>query len=104
MTVEIINSDNFDDFVKEGNIIIDFYADWCGPCQMMKPHFEKASDSIEDVKFGKVDVDKNQEIAQRFQIMSIPTTILFKNGEQVDRRSGALGEGDIKEVVKKNFD
>ncbi|NCO11203.1 thioredoxin [Candidatus Pacearchaeota archaeon CG_4_9_14_0_2_um_filter_39_13] len=103
MAVTDLDSGSFDDFIKKGNSIVDFYADWCGPCQIMKPHFEKASKEMKDVKFGKVDVDANQDLAGRFQVMSIPTTIFFKDGEQVDRHSGALRESDIKEAVEKAF-
>ncbi|NCN99273.1 thioredoxin [Candidatus Pacearchaeota archaeon CG10_big_fil_rev_8_21_14_0_10_35_219] len=102
MAVKDLNKESFDGFVKKG-AVVDFYADWCGPCKIMKPHFEKASESIKDVKFGKVNVDGNQELAQRFQVMSIPTTILFKDGKQVDRHSGALNEDMIKEMVDKAF-
>ncbi|OIO81330.1 thioredoxin [Candidatus Pacearchaeota archaeon CG1_02_32_132] len=103
MAIKILNSKSFNEFIKKGNAIVDFYADWCGPCKIMAPHFEKASEQIKGVKFGKVDVDGNQDLAQRFQVMSIPTTIFFKDGEQVDRHSGALSEDDIKKTIGKAF-
>ncbi len=103
MVIENLDSGNFDKFIKEGNCIVDFYADWCGPCKIMAPHFKKASEEIKGVKFGKVDVDGNQELAARFDIMSIPTTILFKDKEQVDRHTGALSFDVVKEMVKRNF-
>ena len=76
-----LNVKNFNSFVENGNCIIDFYADWCGPCKILAPEFEKASEKIEEVKFGKVDIDGNQELAERFQVMSIPTILFFKNKE-----------------------
>lgn len=101
--IKVLNEDNFDEFISSGNVIVDFYADWCGPCKVMAPHFEKASEEMSNVKFGKVDVDGNQDLAGRFQVMSIPTIIFFKNGEQTDRNTGAMRIEDIKERVKNNF-
>ncbi|MDP4039221.1 MAG: thioredoxin [Candidatus Pacearchaeota archaeon] len=101
--IKILNSESFNDFIGKGNVVVDFYADWCGPCKVMAPHFEKASEEIEEVKFAKVDVDNNQELAMRFGVMSIPTTIFFKNKEQVDRYTGAMRFEDIKERVEKSF-
>lgn len=98
-----LNVKNFNSFVENGNCIIDFYADWCGPCKILAPEFEKASEKIEEVKFGKVDIDGNQELAERFQVMSIPTILFFKNKEQVDRNLGVLSADEIKKKVEKNF-
>jgi thioredoxin 1 len=90
---------DFDKFVKEDKVIIDFWAEWCGPCKMMTPIFEDTADEMKDkAKFGKVDVDDNQDLAQRFGVMSIPTTILFRDGHQVDRFSGVLPK---EELIKK---
>jgi len=104
MAVEILDSKNFDGFIESGNVVIDFYADWCGPCKIMEPHFRKASEANKNIRFAKVDVDGNQKIAGRFQVMSIPTTIFFKDGEQVDRHTGAMSFKDIEETIRKNFD
>jgi len=98
-----LNEKNFDSFIKKGNCVVDFYADWCGPCKTMAPEFEKAAKEIKDVKFGRVNVDGNQDIAMRFQVMSIPTVIFFKNKEQVDRRNGAMSLSDIRKRVEKEF-
>ena len=106
MTEKITELDkkNFDSFISKGNCVIDFWAEWCGPCKIMAPEFEKASKEIKNVKFGKVDVDGNQDLAGRFQVMSIPTTILFKNKEQVDRHSGTLSFKEIKKMIAENFE
>jgi len=98
-----LNAENFDSFIESGNCIIDFYADWCGPCKMLAPEFEKASENIENVKFGKVDIDGSQELAGRFQVMSIPTILFFKDKEQVERHNGLLSSDDIKNKVDTNF-
>tara|TARA_Y100000034_G_C6835507_1_gene377510 strand:+ start:447 stop:755 length:309 start_codon:yes stop_codon:yes gene_type:complete len=101
--IKDLNSEEFDDFIADGNSVVDFYADWCGPCKVMAPEFEKASEELKSVKFGKVNVEGNQELAGRFGVMSIPTTIFFKGKEQVDRHTGALRFEDIKEKVEKEF-
>jgi thioredoxin 1 len=103
MTITELNKDNFDEFISKGIAIVDFSAEWCGPCKIMAPEFKKASEEIKDIKFGKIDVDGNQDLAGRFQVMSVPTTIFFKNKEQVDRKSGAMSFNDIKTKIEKNF-
>jgi len=103
MGIEVLDVESFDSFVKEGKTVVDFYADWCGPCKIMAPHFEKVADEEEEVRFAKVDVDDNQELAERFGILSIPTTIFFKDGEVVDRKSGALMENEIKDTIKESM-
>lgn len=103
MTVKELSSEDFDDFISAGNVVVDFYAEWCGPCKIMAPHFKEASETLHNVKFAKLDVDGNQEISGRYGVMSIPTTIFFKDGEQIDRYTGALSLKDIKEMVEKDF-
>ena len=98
-----LNEKTFDKFIKEGNCIIDFWAEWCGPCKIMEPEFKKAAKEIKSVKFAKVNVDDNYEIAGRFMVVSIPTMIFFKKGEQVDRLSGSVGLEEIKKRVKDNL-
>lgn len=101
--IKELDVENFNDFISKGNVVVDFYAEWCGPCKIMAPHFKKAAESVKDVKFGKLDVDGNQEIASEYGVMSIPTTIFFKDGEMVDRHTGALSESDIKNKISSAF-
>ena len=98
-----LTTENFDDFVSSGNVIVDFWAEWCGPCQMTAPEFEKAASENKNVKFGKVDVDGNQDLAGRFGVMSIPTVIFFKDKEQIDRHIGAMFEKEISKKIEENF-
>lgn len=99
--VSDLTSENFDKFIKEDKIVIDFWAPWCGPCKMMGPVFEEAAGEMKDkVKFGKVNVDDEGELAQRFQVMSIPTLIVFRDGEQIDRISGLVSKKDLVDRVK----
>ena len=80
---------------------MDFYADWCGPCKMLAPILKQVKDELgETVKIIKIDVDKNQKIAAKYQIRGVPTMLLFKNGKALWRQSGVLPKNDIVGVVK----
>jgi thioredoxin 1 len=96
-----LDVEKFDDFIKKGIAVIDFWAEWCGPCKVMGPIFDETADELKGrAKFGKVDVESNQSLAQRFGVMSIPTTIFFKDGEQEDRVVGAVPKEDLIERVE----
>ncbi|MDO8509103.1 MAG: thioredoxin [Nanoarchaeota archaeon] len=101
--VKKITQKEFGSFIKSGNTIIDFYADWCGPCKIVSPIIEGASKENKNIKFAKIDVDKNNELAQRFGILSIPTIMFFKNGEEVDVVVGALSKEELEEKIESNF-
>src|SRR3989344_1074730 len=93
--IEALTAKTFDGFVSKGTVIVDFFAEWCGPCKVMAPAFEKAASKSTTVKFAKLNVDGNQDIAMRYGVMSIPTTIVFKNGNVKDMHTGALSESEI---------
>lgn len=80
--------------------LIDFYADWCGPCQQMKPVIEELEKELKDVKFTFVNVDENNEVAQKYSVMSIPTYVIKKNGEVVDQFSGIQSKDAMIEKLK----
>lgn len=92
--------DNFDSSIKEGKVLVDFYADWCGPCQVLSPIIDVLNDEISELKVVKVDVDNNQEIAVKYNILSMPTMLLFVNGELVDQRIGALPKDELKTWIE----
>ncbi len=84
-------------------VLVDFYADWCAPCRAMKPVLEDLKAQMgEELSIFKIDVDKNQSIAERYAIRSIPTLILFKNGEPVWRKSGMASLVELKKAVEKS--
>lgn len=99
MVVEKLTKKDFDGFIKKGIVVIDFWAAWCNPCKILSPIVEEVSEEMEGVKFGKVDVDKESELAQRFGIMSIPTLLFFKNKEQIDRVVGAIQKDELIEKI-----
>ena len=82
-------------------VLVDFHADWCGPCKMLAPILKQVKDEIgEAVRIVKIDVDKNQSIASKFQVRGVPTMLLFKNGKQLWRQSGVLQKDEIIRIIK----
>jgi len=85
-------------------VLVDFWAEWCGPCKMMGPIVDELADELAGkTKVGKVNVDEAQGLAVKYAVMSIPTLILFKNGEAVDQAVGAMGKEQLLERINKNL-
>jgi thioredoxin 1 len=95
---------NFNSIIdSETPVLIDFYADWCGPCKMLAPILKEVKDELKDkVKIIKIDVDKNQPLAAQYQVRGVPTMILFKNQKQLWRQSGVLQKQDLINIINQH--
>ena len=101
--IEITSKEQFDEAVKSESLtIVDFWANWCGPCRVLKPLLHKIAGEHPEIQLLTVDVDANQELAAQYDINSIPAVFMFKNGEIVDNFVGVMPENEILEKIEAN--
>ena len=99
-----LSNREFDSLVKNNLVFLDFFAEWCMPCTIMSPIIDELSLEFgRNIKFGKINVDDNQKIADKFEISSIPTFILLKNSQVLERISGSVTQDELEEVLKKHL-
>ncbi|MDN6968030.1 thioredoxin [Oenococcus sp. UCMA 17063] len=101
MAISVLDSDSFETATKSGVTVTDFWATWCTPCKIQAPILEKLSNEMSSVKFGKIDVDQNQETANGLGIKAIPTLIVKKDGEVVDRIVGVHNQKQLADIIDK---
>lgn len=102
--VQVLNDQNFEATVSAHSVVlVDFFADWCGPCKMLAPILEQLSAKLPNVFIGKVNIDQSSELASRFHVTSIPTLVVLKNGQEVDRSMGLKDENAIIQMVQKHL-
>lgn len=97
-----LNDANFKDETKEGLVVVDFFATWCGPCKILGPIMEDVQKELSNVKIFKVDVDENEETAKNFGVMSIPTIVVLKDGVEIDRHVGLMNRDSLVEWINQH--
>lgn len=101
--MEILNEKNFSEKISQDKLVlVDFFATWCMPCKMLAPILEELSAKYADIDFCKVDIDESMDIAKQYRIFSVPSVLLFRNGEKVDSIIGFNNEETIVEFLEKN--
>ena len=95
MSVQKLNQNNFNNAIENGTALVDFYADWCGPCRMVSPIVDEIAEERRDITVGKVNVDDENALAVKYGVMSIPTLIIFKDGKEAARIVGARPKAAI---------
>lgn len=98
--VEKINEKEFNEKISSGKVLVDCFATWCGPCKMLSPIIDELAGEVTDYKFYKLDVDENEELSRKYGIMSIPTLLIFENGELKQTLVGFKSKAELKEILK----
>ncbi len=99
MAVIELNEEQFASAVSEGTCVVDFYASWCGPCKMMAPVLDSAAMSLPDINFYKVDVDKAAGLVMEYKVVSVPTIMIFKDGQPAERIVGVVSKSELMEKI-----
>ena len=105
MEIIKITKDTFENEVQNADVpvLVDFWAAWCGPCMMQGPVLEEIANEYDGIKVGKINIDEEQELAMRYGVMSIPTVIFFKNGEEINRQVGLLPPAAFTSILEENL-
>ena len=100
--IKIYNKDtNFEEEIREGKVIVDFFATWCGPCKMLAPVFQEVANEFEGkADFYKIDIDASLDIARQFSVSTVPTVIIFRNGEPIERLVGFMPKENLASKIK----
>lgn len=101
--MKIVNETEFDETIKTGVTLVDFYADWCGPCKMLAPILEELDNEYPDITFIKVNCDDEIKLAERYGIMSIPAVFMFKDGNIIGNAGGYRGKDEMNNFIKNSL-
>lgn len=102
MEIKHADKNNFNELTNNGLVLVDFYANWCGPCKMLGTQIEELDLMREDFSIVKINVDEEEELARKFGVMSIPALFLFKDGKLIDNKVGFMSKDDIKDWISNN--
>lgn len=97
-----LNDEDLSHEIKNGKVLIDFYADWCGPCRMISPLLEELNSADNSIKIIKINIDKHEDIAKKYNVMSIPMLMLFENGNKIKENVGFLNKDELNQFIKNN--
>ena len=101
MKIIDVNQNSFDEEVlnSKKKVLADFYADWCGPCKMIRPILEEISENNNDIKIVSINIEDEEELAERYNVSSIPCLVVFENGEEIKRNVGLVSKDDIEKMI-----
>ncbi|MBP5512936.1 thioredoxin [Candidatus Saccharibacteria bacterium] len=101
MKIVEVNRENFNEEVLKNKkkVLVDFYADWCGPCRMIKPIIEEIAENNDDVKIVSINIENEGELAEKYSISSIPCLVIFENGEEIKRSIGLISKNNIEKMI-----
>ena len=100
MVIHEFEIDNLEELVSKGIVLLDFYADWCGPCKMLSPELDIVAEKNKNIKIYKINVDNNPDIARKYGVMSIPTLVLYKEGSLIKKTMGYMPSDDLEEWIQ----
>ena len=98
--VNEITDQTFEELTKEGKVLVDCYATWCGPCRMLSPIIDQLAEEKKDYKFYKLDVDNSNEVVKKYGVMSIPTILIFEDGELKEKSIGFVSKEELENILK----
>ena len=93
------NKDNFDSLISDGVVVVDFFANWCGPCKMLGPVLEEYAENHDNVKIVSINVDDNNDLARKYNVFSIPCLVVIKDGVEINRSVGLISKTDIDKLI-----
>lgn len=101
--MNITSKEEFNSLINAGYVLVDFFAKWCGSCKQLSPIFDEVEKEYSNIKFVKIDIDELEELSLNYQVMSLPTLLLFKDGNVVARKTGTLKKEELKDLLNNNI-